>query len=166
MDKNNNTTKVVKEDIEVGMMILYRTSLYKKIKKALLNFEKKNVYVAKGYACITIPESKVEGIANAIHQIDKKIRISTHSLNWKKKQKDPTNNTNEVKAAAKKARKDKKKLKKFEKRINQRIPRKAKKGLRKRNKTLADVKKKRANKQATEVKITPQKANKSLKKAA
>lgn len=166
MDKNNNTTKVVKEDIEVGMMILYRTSLYKQIKKALLNFEKKNVYVAKGYACITVPESKVEGIANAIHQIDKKIRISTHSLNWKKKQKEPTNNTNEAKVAAKKARKDKKKLKKFEKRINQRVPRKVKKRLRKQNKTLADVKKKRVNKQATEVKITPQKANKSLKKAA
>lgn len=166
MDKNNNTTQVVKEDIEVGMMILYRTSLYKKIKKALLNFEKKNVYVAKGYACITVPKSKVEGIANAIHQIDKKIRISTHSLNWKKKQKQPTNNTDEAKTAAKKARKNKKKLKKFEKRINQRISRKAKKGLRKQNKTLADVKKNRVKKQAAEVKITPQKANKLLKKAA
>lgn len=168
MDKNNNTTQVVKEDIEVGMMILYRTSFYKQIKKALLNFEKKNVYVAKGYACITVPESKVEGIANAIHQIDKKIRISTHSLNWKKKQKEPTNNTNEAKIAAKNNRKDKKKLEKFEKRINQRMIyiRKNKKGPKKQNKTLADVKKKRVNKQATEVKITPWKANKLLKKAA
>ena len=166
MDKNNKTVQAVKEDMEVGMMILYRTSLYNKIKQAIMKFERKNSYVAKGYACITIPLSKVEGIANAIHQIDKKIRISIHPLYWKSKKKKPSNNTDEVKKAAKKARKTKKKLIKFEKKKNQRIPRKAKKGLKKQNKTLLELKRSRVNKQTTETKITPQKSNKSLKKAA